>query len=378
MKFLQLTPVVQFVIVVLIGWSWIMAASWWHALVTTGLMLLLVWFWPSTLLPATQQTDRPEAQPAKDFLPFSQQMLQLLQHLLPVWSKQSGLVRQQTEDAVVNLNHKFSDLLQLLSSHNDQHMAGHRQELLSMIRESENKLLTLTRQLNDAQQNRLRMLNEIQALAKVTESLQGMTNEVGDIAAQTNLLALNAAIEAARAGESGRGFAVVATEVRALSSRSSEAGKRIRERVADVTQALTRTVADSEQQVGHEQSLLQQTEQTISSVLSDYQQAVDRISTDNDQLQQHTHEVQEQLSDVVMHLQFQDRTSQILGHVVADMQRLEHTAQQLLSDLATGQLPELPPIQQWLDQLKRTYTTLEQVSVHTGKAASAADDITFF
>lgn len=378
MKFLQLTPVVQFLVVVLLGWSWFMAATWWHALVTTGLMLVLVWVWPVSSITNRQTLQEHAQEPTRDFLPFSQQLIEMLQQLLPVWANQSGLVRQQTEDAVVNLNHKFSDLLQLLSGHNDQHMAGHRQELLSMIQESEHKLLALTRQLNEAQQNRLRMLNDIQSLTKVTESLQGMTNEVGDIAAQTNLLALNAAIEAARAGESGRGFAVVATEVRALSSRSSEAGKRIKERVADVTQALTRTVEDSEQQVSHEQSLLQQTEHTISSVLSDYQQAVDRISTDNDLLQQHTHQVQEQLSDVVMHLQFQDRTSQILGHVVSDMQRLEQTAQQLLTELSAGQLPELPPIQQWLEQLKRTYTTLEQVSVHTGKAASAADDITFF
>ncbi len=248
-----------------------------------------------------------------------------------------------------------------------------------MIRESERKLLAMTEQLEQAQQNRLQMLGEIQQLAKVTDSLQSMTSEVGDIAAQTNLLALNAAIEAARAGESGRGFAVVATEVRALSNRSSEAGQKIRQRVADITQSLTKTVADSEQQVEHEQMLVHKTAETISSVLSDYEAAVQQISASNSLMQQQAQQVQLQLSDVVMHLQFQDRTSQIMGHVMADIDKLEQQARAMSHQVSAGQVPDFTSVQQWLERLKKTYTTLEQVTVHTGKSAEAKnDDITFF
>ncbi|MFC4653498.1 methyl-accepting chemotaxis protein [Rheinheimera marina] len=190
----------------------------------------------------------------------------------------------------------------MLTSGQQSQSADQQQQLVAMIRESERKLLAMTEQLEQAQQNRLQMLGEIQQLAKVTDSLQSMTSEVGDIAAQTNLLALNAAIEAARAGESGRGFAVVATEVRALSNRSSEAGQKIRQRVADITQSLTKTVADSEQQVEHEQMLVHKTAETISSVLSDYEAAVQQISASNSLMQQQAQQVQMQLSDVVMHL----------------------------------------------------------------------------
>jgi hypothetical protein len=47
------------------------------------------------------------------------------------------------------------------------------------------------------------------------------------IAAQTNMLGLNAAIEASRAGDAGKGFKVVATEIRKLSTSTSESVKRV-------------------------------------------------------------------------------------------------------------------------------------------------------
>ncbi len=60
-----------------------------------------------------------------------------------------------------------------------------------------------------------------------TKETLKITDFIMDISNQTNLLALNASIEAARAGESGKGFAVVAEEVRKLAISSTEAVEKI-------------------------------------------------------------------------------------------------------------------------------------------------------
>lgn len=373
-------PLCIILFVLLLISQWLNYSSVGGAVFSTLLSLAgvgLLWFSfsaPEVTTVPVRQEQEPELKP------FSQSLVHLLSQVLPMWVKQSALVKEQTEAGIVHLNDKFADLLNLLSSGPGKGSAQNEQKLVEMIKESERKLLAMTQELNLAQQNRHKMLTDIQELARVTANLQSMTSEVGDIAAQTNLLALNAAIEAARAGESGRGFAVVATEVRALSNRSSEAGQKIRQRVAEVTEALTKTVIDSEQQVDHEQQLIQQTEQTISSVLSDYEGAVQSISETNQQMQQQAEHVQQQLSDVVMHLQFQDRVSQILSHVMDDMNKLSDNANLFAAQLDSGVLPDTISVQHWLEGLRKTYTTLEQVSVHTGgkQKVTSTDDITFF
>ncbi|REC94368.1 methyl-accepting chemotaxis protein [Kushneria indalinina] len=112
-----------------------------------------------------------------------------------------------------------------------------------------------TAQLETANGQTLRATDMIDtALARSRESLDIITL-IDAIAFQTNLLALNASVEAARAGEQGRGFSVVASEVRALSNRSAEAARNIRE--------LITTTHDT---VSQSATLIKQSEETLDQV----------------------------------------------------------------------------------------------------------------
>jgi methyl-accepting chemotaxis protein len=308
--------------------------------------------------------------------------------VLPIWSKQIEMARCQTEQGINDLAMRFANLSQRLAcavtaSEGSASGSAASKGVVTLLNDSQTELNAIIASLRTSLKEKEDLLMEIYALSSFTEDLKQMAKDVGAIAQQTNLLAINAAIEAARAGEVGRGFAVVAAEVRMLSKQSGETGKKIADTVETVNQAIANTLQASKQYAEEDAKMVEHSEQIIDTVLSEFRGTANNLNESVNVLRQESQLIQGEISEVLVTLQFQDRVSQVLGHVRDDQNKLSQTVADGEQQLANGQVVPAIDTKAWLDALASTYTTQEQYTMHSGGAGQAvtpdtSNEITFF
>ncbi|WP_308811814.1 methyl-accepting chemotaxis protein [Stutzerimonas azotifigens] len=299
----------------------------------------------------------------------------------PVWADQIQAARSHSEEAINALSERFALLAgRIHASVGGNNREGASSSLVGLLEDSERDLETIVDALRQALASKELLLAEVTQLSELTVQLQAMALDVANVAKQTNLLALNAAIEAARAGEAGRGFAVVADEVRKLSTLSGETGHKIGETVETVNFAIERTLSVSREYTEKDAATLERSTQVIRQVIDQFQRSAAGIVSHNERMRQESEAVGGEIADVLVSLQFQDRVSQMLGHVRADIERFEALMSARAAQRDLGQTPDPVDSQQWLNDLARTYTMPEQHDIHSGKrpTASTDSDITFF
>ncbi|WP_182075731.1 methyl-accepting chemotaxis protein [Deefgea sp. CFH1-16] len=288
----------------------------------------------------------------------------LLVDLLPLWQRNLGLARDQSQEAVNKLAQHFADIIDSLGGSIRLASDGaHGGNVIATIHRSEAQLNNIIQALEQVLKDRAALLLELEDLGQFNIELKQMATSVAEIAGQTNLLALNAAIEAARAGEAGRGFAVVADEVRKLSTLSGETGQHIRSKVDSINATIEGALTAAKNLSLIEACIIGESKNIIDSVVLSFHQTAEQLNQTVQQLNTESQAVEQEIHEVLLHLQYQDRMGQIMGHVQGDMDKL----QQLLAK----QSP-LPAQSQWLNELELSYTTDEQRTLHSGMSLQSA------
>lgn len=299
----------------------------------------------------------------------------LLSCILPLWNTHVGSVKQQAENAVGQLISSFSSMINQFDlagfgevSNTD--ASQNTDATITLLQLCKKELTPVIDSLAKMIASKDELLTSIRDLANSTAEMQNMAHEVGQIAAQTNLLALNAAIEAARVGPQGRGFAVVADEVRKLSHLSADTGKRIGDRVNQISVIMKQALNAADRATLQDRKVLEVSGAVVRDVLTH----VENMGDSAEQMRHYGKIIRNDVENLLVSLQFQDRISQILDVVSTDINKLQESVAHIDQE-------QLPSSEQWIESLQSTYTMQDEYRA-PGETiepdAGGETEITFF
>ncbi len=166
--------------------------------------------------------------------------------------------------------------------------------------------------------------HKIQDMVNEMDLVFDLLSQVHKLTDQTNLLALNAAIEAARAGEVGRGFSIVADEVRNLSNSSQKLNNRIRNQTSSAKSLL----ADSSRIIGEiaslDMNIALSAKGNMDEMLQKLMEVNQCISSTIDDTTIVAKDIQNDVSQAIIAIQFEDSAIQVSKHINSHLQTIQN------------------------------------------------------
>lgn len=157
------------------------------------------------------------------------------------------------------------------------------------------------------------MVMTISNAAENIANVESCIDQVQQLTKQTNMLALNTQIEAARAGEAGASFRIIAQEVKGLSEHIKILSDQMQQDVGSVSRSVRRSSQLVDDLAHYDMTenlqLKSRIDELIESIMAQNKQFTNLL---NDAASM-SRKTSESINGLVMGIQFQDRTSQIIG-----------------------------------------------------------------
>lgn len=193
------------------------------------------------------------------------------------------------------------------------------------------KILNVTEEAGEISR---RAIERIQQMDKASQTISAALAQLEQIARGNKVLALNARIEAARAGRFGAGFGVVAMEVISQTERSQKVNAQVSELITNLRVLAGSTLDDLKRMNEQDHKRVDQCRAEVDESLNDLQTAHGEMKEMLTGMTEEGALLANDIGAAVRGLQFQDRTSQRIAHVIEDLDQLHSRLTNRFGDLA--------------------------------------------
>jgi methyl-accepting chemotaxis protein len=223
------------------------------------------------------------------------------------------------------------------------------------------KIMNVTTEAGDVSR---RAIERIEEMDKAAKKISQALAQLDAITSGNRMLAFNARIEAAHAGPAGIGFSVVAVELAAQSAKSRTVTANVGELVLNLRELAESTLQDLRTMNEKDAERVEQCRREVAASLDGLQAAHSEMAEMLNGMTTDGALLANDIGAAVRGMQFQDRISQRIAHVVADLETL--------SSRLTAYVSGAPPAPAAFDAGFSAYTMKEErdaAGFHEAEAA---------
>lgn len=300
--------------------------------------------------------------------------------VLGVMGVQLKETANQIESAVVEVCAKFQSMAdraragvsgaaELLAGSGELQASG---SVESLIGEASRTIETLLRHTQDSAAVSNSAIERIKRVQEATDHISKSLTQLDDITIGNRLLAVNARIQAVYAGDKAAGFGGVANEIGVQAKRSAEIVELIRSVSSELRYIANSALTDLQSMVIEDQKAYLRSKVDVDRVLADFRLMHNSTREFISKMQTESESVAKEISGAVRTLQFQDRISQRIAHVIQELDRIKTDLGAHCADVEMDEQPILR-------QLSESYTMREERNVlGRSQQEAAAGDIELF
>lgn len=256
-------------------------------------------------------------------------------------------VKELLQEAINKLIANFSDMnhhaqaqrelaLSIVNGMTEVGVEGHSVSFAEFVRDTSKTMESFVDNTVATSKIAMGLVETMDTINGEVNTMLGILAEIESIAKQTNLLALNAAIEAARAGEAGRGFAVVADEVRNLSQRTNQFSHEIRSHMDQVDGSLGRAHDAIYAVASMDMNFALRSKQRVHDTMLRLESINVAMADAARGIDNHATILAGEVNAAVTTLQFQDLSSQLIGHAQVRLDALSEGVHGVAQSFATA------------------------------------------